>query len=84
MSIIAWIVIGLVAGWLASLVIPGVTGGFLLDMIVGMVGALIGGFIFRAFGAAGTTGFNLWSLFVAFVGAVILLWIVKAVEIRRT
>lgn len=83
MSWIAWIVVGLIAGWLASLVVPGVAGGFLTDLVVGIVGAIIGGIIFNYAGAYGATGFNAWSIFVAFVGSVILLFIVKAVQTRR-
>lgn len=83
MSILAWIVVGLIAGWLASLVMPGVSGGVLTDIVVGILGALIGGVLFRAFGAEGATGINLWSILVSFIGAVILLGIVKAVQTRR-
>lgn len=79
MGIIAWIVIGIVAGWIASL-ITGSNTGILGDMIVGIVGALLGGFIFSLFGKSGVTGFNLYSFLVAIVGAVILLWVVKAIR----
>lgn len=81
MSLLAWIVVGLIAGWLASMVMGG-SGSLLMDLVVGMIGALIGGFLFNMVGAQGTTGLNLWSIFVAFVGAAILLWIVKAVQAR--
>jgi uncharacterized membrane protein YeaQ/YmgE (transglycosylase-associated protein family) len=77
LSIVLWIIIGGVAGWLASLVVQGTGLGLVGDIIVGIVGAIIGGFIMNAFGAAGATGFNLWTLIVAFVGAVILLFIVR-------
>lgn len=83
MSLLAWIIVGLIAGWLATLVMPGAGGGILTDLIVGMVGALLGGFLFNLLGAPGTTGLNLWSILVAFVGAVVLLWVVKAVQARR-
>lgn len=83
MSVLAWIVVGLIAGWLASMVMPGVSGGVLTDIVVGILGALLGGVLFRAFGAAGPTGINIWSILVSFVGAVILLGIVKAVQTRR-
>jgi uncharacterized membrane protein YeaQ/YmgE (transglycosylase-associated protein family) len=52
-------------------------------MLVGMAGAVIGGWLFNAFGAGGATGFNIWSILVAFIGAVILLYIIKAVQTRR-
>jgi len=81
-GIIWWIILGAIAGWLASLIMR-TNQGILLDIVVGIVGAMIGGFVFRLFGGAGVTGFNPYSLLVALVGAVILLWIVKAAS-RRT
>ncbi|HEY9723011.1 MAG TPA: GlsB/YeaQ/YmgE family stress response membrane protein [Oscillatoriaceae cyanobacterium] len=83
MSLLAWIIVGLIAGLLATWVVPGTGTNWLVDIVVGMIGAIIGGWIFRAFGAAGATGLNVWSVIVAFIGAVILLWIVKAVQTRR-
>ena len=78
MGWLAWIVIGAIAGWLASIVMKtNREQGLLMDIIVGIVGALIGGFLFNALGIAGTTGFNIWSLFVAFIGAVVLLGIIR-------
>jgi len=78
MSILAWIVIGIIAGFLAKSVVPGEgPGGLLGDLVVGIVGALLGGWLFTTFGSAGVTGFNLWSLLVAFVGGVVLLLIVR-------
>jgi uncharacterized membrane protein YeaQ/YmgE (transglycosylase-associated protein family) len=79
MGILAWIIIGGLAGWIASMI----TGtnqqmGVIANIIVGIIGALIGGFLFSLLGGAGFTGFNFWSLFVAIVGAVILLALVKA------
>ena len=81
MGIIWWIILGAIAGWLASLIMR-TNQGILLDIVVGTVGAMIGGFVFRLFGGAGVTGFNPYSLLVALVGAVILLWIVKAASRR--
>lgn len=83
-AILIWLVIGLIAGFLASLVVQGTGLGIVGDIIVGIIGALIGGFIMSLFGAAGVTGFNLWSIFTAFIGAVILLLIVRAVTGGRT
>ena len=77
MGILLWIVFGALAGWIASMIVR-TDQGLLLDIIVGIIGAVIGGFIFRAFGAAGVTGFNIYSLLVAILGAIVLLWIVKA------
>jgi uncharacterized membrane protein YeaQ/YmgE (transglycosylase-associated protein family) len=72
-GIIGWIVLGLVSGFCASKIISGRGEGAALDIFLGIVGALIGGWIFTSFGAVGVTGFNLWSLFVATIGAVVLL-----------
>lgn len=85
MSFISWIILGAFAGWIASL-IAGTNRqqGCLLDIVVGIIGAFVGGFIFDLLDAGPTvTGFNLPSLFVAVVGAVVLLFIVKAVQRRR-
>lgn len=82
MSLLVWIIVGLIAGWLATLVLPTPGMSLFRDMLVGMVGAILGGLLFNAIGAAGPTGFNLWSIFVAFVGAVVVLWIFRAVVAR--
>jgi len=84
MGILAWMVVGLIAGLLAKAVVPGEgPGGLLGDIITGIVGAFMGGWIFNFFGHAGVTGLNLWSVLVAFVGAVVLLWILRALMTRR-
>ena len=84
MGWLAWLVIGAVAGWLASMVMrTNREQGLLLDIIVGVIGAFLGGLLFNTFGAAGVTGFNIWSLFVAFVGAVVLLAIVRLIAGRQ-
>jgi uncharacterized membrane protein YeaQ/YmgE (transglycosylase-associated protein family) len=81
MGLLAWLVIGAIAGWLASVVMKtNRRQGLLMDIIVGIVGALIGGFLFNQFGAAGVTGFNIWSLFVAFTGAIVLLGLLRLVN----
>ena len=82
MSLLAWIVVGLIAGWLASQVVPS-RFGVIGDTIIGMLGALVGGFLFEQFGSTGTTGFNIWSLFVAFTGAVVLLAGIRLLTGRR-
>jgi uncharacterized membrane protein YeaQ/YmgE (transglycosylase-associated protein family) len=85
MDILAWIVVGIIAGFLAKAVVPGEgPGGILGDLIVGVVGAVLGGWIMHSFGNAGATGLNIWSIFVAFVGAVVLLIIIRALTGRRT
>jgi uncharacterized membrane protein YeaQ/YmgE (transglycosylase-associated protein family) len=80
MGIIAWIVLGGIAGWLASMVAgTNARMGLFANIGVGIVGAFIGGFIFNFFGGAGVTGFNLYSLLVAVVGAAVLLVVAKAI-----
>ena len=82
MSIIAWIVLGLIAGFIASKIVNKAGEGFFLDIVLGIVGAMVGGFIFVQFGAAGVTGFNLYSMFVAVVGAIVVLIVYHAI-VRR-
>jgi uncharacterized membrane protein YeaQ/YmgE (transglycosylase-associated protein family) len=78
-SILSWIIVGLIAGALAKMVVPGEgPGGIIGDMIVGIVGAFLGGWIFNFFGHSGLEGLSLWSIIVAFVGAVVLLFILRA------
>ncbi len=84
MGWLAWIIIGAIAGWLASIVMKtNQQQGLLMDIVVGIVGAFIGGFLVNQFGSAGVTGFNVWSLFVAFIGAVVLLGLLRLVTGRR-
>lgn len=84
MGLLAFLFVGLIAGLLAKSVVPGEgPGGILGDIIIGVIGAFIGGWVFNAFGHSGTTGFNLWSILVAFVGAVILLFVLRALTGRR-
>jgi uncharacterized membrane protein YeaQ/YmgE (transglycosylase-associated protein family) len=83
MSILGWIVLGLIAGWIGSNIVDNGGRGPLLDMVLGIIGAVVGGAIFNALGAVPVTGFNLYSLFVAVVGAVIVLVVYHAVFGRR-
>ncbi len=76
-SIIAWIVVGAIGGWLASLVVRGTGLGLIGDIIVGIIGGIIGGIIVSALGGSGVSGINIWSIIVAFIGAVVLLLIVR-------
>jgi len=78
MSIIGWIVLGLIAGFIASKIVSNTGQGLFLDIVLGVVGAIVGGFLFDAVGAAGVTGFNLWSMFVAVIGAIVVLLIYHA------
>jgi uncharacterized membrane protein YeaQ/YmgE (transglycosylase-associated protein family) len=83
MSILAWLVVGLISGFLASKVINKTGEGLVIDLVLGIVGAIVGGFIFNFFGAAGATGINLYSILVAFIGAVVVLLIYHMVIRRR-
>jgi len=81
MNILAWVILGGIAGWLASMVAgTNAQQGVVANIIIGIVGAFIGGFLFNLFGGSDVTGFNLYSLLVAVVGSVVLLWILKAVR----
>ena len=73
MSIIGWIILGLIAGFIASKIVNKEGEGFLLDIVLGVIGAVVGGWLFGFFGATGVTGFNLYSMFVAIVGAIVVL-----------
>jgi uncharacterized membrane protein YeaQ/YmgE (transglycosylase-associated protein family) len=84
MSILAWIVLGLIAGFIASKIFVGSGQGMLMDIVLGIVGAVVGGYLFSALGATGITGFNLYSMFVAVVGAIVLLWLYHAITGRST
>jgi uncharacterized membrane protein YeaQ/YmgE (transglycosylase-associated protein family) len=85
MGIIAWIVLGLIAGGLAKLIMPGRDpGGIIVTMLIGIAGALLGGFVFSLFGGGGVTGLNLGSIIVAIIGALILLALYRMVGGRRT
>jgi len=84
MSILAWIVLGLIAGFIASKLVNRSGGSLVLDLLLGVVGAFVGGFLFTRFGAAGVTGLNLYSILVAIVGAVVVLFIYHAIAGRRT
>jgi uncharacterized membrane protein YeaQ/YmgE (transglycosylase-associated protein family) len=83
MSILAWLVVGLIAGFLASKVVNRAGSGIVMDIVLGVVGAFVGGFIFNYFGHSSPTGINIYSIFVAFVGAVVVLFIYHAVTRTR-
>ncbi len=84
MSIIAWLVLGLIAGFIASRIVNKQGEGLLLNIVLGVVGAEVGGWLFRLFGMSGVTGLNLYSLLVATLGAVILLFIYhQLIRMRR-
>jgi uncharacterized membrane protein YeaQ/YmgE (transglycosylase-associated protein family) len=79
MGVIIWIVFGALVGWVASMLVGG-GGGLLADIIIGIVGSLVGGFIMNFFGYGGVTSFNLYSFLVALLGAIVLIAIVRAVQ----
>jgi len=83
MSIISWIILGLIAGFIGSKIVNKQGQGMLLDMALGIVGAIVGGILFSFFGATGITGLNIWSMIVAIVGSVVVLWIYHLISDRR-
>ena len=84
MGILSWIILGLIAGFIASKIVDARGQGVMLDIVLGIVGAIVGGFVFSAFGAEGITGLNLYSMLIAIVGSVIVLWVYHAVAGRRS
>ncbi|MBV8072175.1 MAG: GlsB/YeaQ/YmgE family stress response membrane protein [Acidobacteriaceae bacterium] len=83
MSFLAWIILGLIAGFIGSKIVNKQGEGLFLDIILGIVGAIVGGFVFRFFGASGVTGLNIYSLIVAVIGAILFLIVYHAI-FRRT
>ena len=84
MSIIAWLILGLIAGFIGSKIVNSTGQGIVIDIVLGIVGAFVGGYVFTLFGAAPVTGLNLYSLLVAVVGAVLVIVIYHAVVGRRS
>ena len=81
MGILLWIIFGALAGWIASLIMKtDAQQGAFLNIVVGIIGAVLGGWIMNFFGASGTTGFNIYSLIVAVIGACVLIAIVRAIR----
>jgi uncharacterized membrane protein YeaQ/YmgE (transglycosylase-associated protein family) len=83
MGIISWLILGLIAGFIGSKIVNKSGQGFWLDIALGIVGAIVGGILFSAFGMQGITGLNIWSMIVAIVGAVVVLFGYHAVAGRR-
>ena len=83
MSIIAWLVLGLIAGFIASKIVDARGQSVMLDLVLGIVAAIVGGLLFSAFGASGVTGFNIYSLIVAIIGSVVVLWLYHLMVGRR-
>ena len=83
MGIISWIILGLIAGFIGSKIVNRQGQGFWLDIVLGIVGALVGGFLFDLFGASGVTGLNIYSMVVAVVGSIVVLVIYNTITGRR-
>jgi uncharacterized membrane protein YeaQ/YmgE (transglycosylase-associated protein family) len=83
MSIVSWILLGLIAGFIASKIVNAQGQGVLLDIVLGIVGAFVGGFLFSLVGAEGVTGLNIYSMLVAIAGSVVVLWLYHAMMGRR-
>lgn len=83
MGIISWIILGLIAGFIGSKIVDQHGQGFWLNIVLGIVGALVGGFVFELLGATGVTGFNIYSMIVAIIGSVVVLLIYNAATGRR-
>jgi uncharacterized membrane protein YeaQ/YmgE (transglycosylase-associated protein family) len=84
MGIITWIIFGAIAGFIASKIVNKQGEGFIIDVVLGIIGASVGGFIFQTLGAAPVTGFNFYSLIVAVIGAIVVLFIYHLITGRRT
>jgi uncharacterized membrane protein YeaQ/YmgE (transglycosylase-associated protein family) len=82
MAIIAWLILGLIAGFIASRIVNKAGKGFLADIILGIVGAIAGGFLFSFFGAGNLTGLNLYSLLVSIIGVIVVLVVYHAINGR--
>jgi len=83
MGIVSWIILGLIAGFIGSRIVDRQGQGFWLDIALGIVGALVGGFLFSLFGASGVTGLNIYSMIVAVVGAIVVMLIYNTLTGRR-
>ena len=84
MSLIGWILLGLVSGFLVSKFVNGTGKGLFMDMVLGVIGAIVGGAAFQLVGQTGVTGFNLWSIFVSVMGSVLVLVVYHAIPRRRS
>ena len=82
MSILAWIILGLVAGFIASRIVNRTGQGAVLNIVLGIVGAIVGGLLISALGVGGVTGLNLYSMIIAIIGAIVVLLVYHAV-VRR-
>ena len=84
MGIISWIILGVIAGFIGSKIVNKSGQGIIMDIVLGIVGAIVGGLIFSFFGQSGVTGLNIYSLIVAVIGAIVVLWVYHQVSGRRS
>jgi uncharacterized membrane protein YeaQ/YmgE (transglycosylase-associated protein family) len=84
MGVISWIILGLIAGWLAGFFVNKPGTGIFMNIALGVIGAVVGGIIASALGLTGVTGINIWSIILSVVGAVVVVWIYNAVVGRRS
>lgn len=82
MTVLGWLILGLISGFIASKIVDNTGQGVVLDILLGVVGAFVGGWLFNTFGSAGVTGFNIYSMVVATIGAIVILLIYHAVARR--
>jgi uncharacterized membrane protein YeaQ/YmgE (transglycosylase-associated protein family) len=83
MSVLGWIILGLIAGFVGSKIVNKTGQGMILDIVLGIVGAIVGGTLFSLIGMSGVTGLNIWSLIVAVIGSVVVLWLYHKFGRRR-
>ncbi len=83
MGVISWIILGLIAGWLAGFFVNKPGSGMLMNIALGVVGAVVGGIIVSALGFSGVTGINIWSIIVSVIGAVVVVWLYNTIVVRR-
>ena len=83
MSLLGWVLFGLISGFVASRIVNRQGEGCILNIVLGVIGALVGGFIFTSIGGTGVTGFNLYSMFVAIIGAIVVLLLYHALTGRN-
>lgn len=84
MSVIGWVILGLIAGFVASKIVNRTGEGLLLDIVLGVIGAVVGGWLFNTFGMSGVNGLNIYSLIVAVIGAVVVLFVYHMLVGRGT
>lgn len=82
MGFLSWIILGLISGFIGSKIVNKSGDGLILDIILGIVGAVVGGWLMHFFGLSGVSGVNLYSILVSVLGAVVVLWVYHAINRR--